>query len=195
MNSEYELSSLRIIIKQVGELGSTEANLAYVITDVPFERNEEGVIYREFERFFERDTETEWMRDGYFLQEKRSTHEWGSSGFIWQILIEAGGHVPEAVIGTGVTKTLEVLVKKLGKKPRANPTYEEALNRAQYAILLGYPELRRDDLGVLTNEEVDLANSRYSFTWRPGDAHEYIVEISTMGGIPEVAKITRRLLE
>jgi len=191
MSETYELSTLRIIVKRTIEQKSEEADTLYLIPGSAFARYEEGAFYREFAQLFNYDSGTPWAHDGFIIQERRSVTEWGGSGFLWEILVTAGPHVPTAVITFGVTKVLEALVKRVGTRAGEPITRDEALHEATWAILLANRQLKRDELEEVHSEEEDRSNGSFRFTFRPTDGYEYAASIGSVAGVPQVTAVSR----
>jgi hypothetical protein len=195
LDDDYRYQPLRVVISRSLRVEGP-ADLTYLIVSPPFAEYEEGALYEAFLGLLGHDTETPWAHDGYRLEEKRASTEWGASGFVWSILLEVGAHVPDAVIGYGLGRTLDSLVARLRLR-RELPSLDraEALRRAQYTLVLNTPDLRKADLLEPYTEEEDRQARQWSFTFRPGNGNEYVVIVGTVGGVPGVTCVKRARLD
>ena len=67
------------------------------------------------------------MHDCFDIYEQRRVREWGGSGFSWELIVEMGEAVPEAVFLYGLDKTLD----------RSNPAPWGPEDKTRW-IVIGY---------------------------------------------------------
>jgi hypothetical protein len=182
---DYDELTAKIIRR---DRGHQDAEELYVLSEPPFERLDADAVWEEFEGLFEHDQETPWMHDGFTIDEHKRRVEWGASGYGWELVVEAGKVVPEAVIAYGLTKVLDRLADRLGVRDIPPLDRDGALNKARWAILLGTPSLKSDELGAPVSEEHDTERQRWIFKYRPANGYEYTVEVGWHGKVPGVVR-------
>lgn len=147
--------------------------------------------------------ETVPLRDGYFIEVRRATHEWGASADLVAALLEMWSTVDEfaagAVVGEAVRRLIGWAESLLPSVPLQRPPLEDAIDLARWRVGVAFAANRRD-LRVIREEEVrdplgwrlmleDARGVRFSVDvlgTKAGEPVTYVTaDWSALGGAPE----------
>jgi hypothetical protein len=131
----------------------------------------------------------------YVLNSRRTSHTWGADFASWQYMLEvASGFAKGTIEGLIAAQFINWWQASRAKARDTEPlSRDSAQNEAEWAILLAYDTVRRDDLQLVAEQHDRGANAWTFEMTAPG--HHFTVEVGSIGGIPWAVKLRCRFAD
>ncbi|MFC8598384.1 hypothetical protein [Isoptericola sp. NPDC057191] len=150
-----DMNRVEVTVRPASWAGDDSNNDALVFDLADLQGLDEDTLRREL-------IEMTGVTDGYHIDERRGTTEWGASGATYELLLTVAESAWQEILSIGIYAFLSKMRKQFGRPSYKEPrrSEEELVEHARYRVAMRYEGVEVDSLTVLETEIGSTSNGQ-----------------------------------